>query len=194
MNTLTFTWEGPYVPGNTQPYPQWPWVNIVAWTNQPQPTHLITEGWGIYIVEDNTLALPLYGGQSDNVRRRFKDRNDVLREYNMRVGAGMPASRRIWFTEVLCNPQNLDWINWAEHWLVRFLALVDAAQATQRLQNRKLLGSFPAPAGGLTVQWDQAHVPGPAYLVDNTKPGYMNAPPANGWVGYRYAQGSTVLP
>jgi hypothetical protein len=192
-HTLTLTWHGPFNAVDTTPYniggvPA-PWINLVEWQMGGAPLGGTS---GVYVIEDTALGTAVYAGRAMSVLNRFGGRNAALHDYHVTALLALPTTR-VWWASVASAPGWLTRVAQCERWLVRYLYRRDNLLAAPHLQNRTLLGSYPSP-GGLTVQWHQANLPGPAYMDDIAVPGYMAPPPAPGWVGYAHPPGSVVLP
>lgn len=169
MPTVTLNWnQYTYLPVGT-PYTNVAnWITIIKWY-RTTGNILMPQSPGVYVVE-NPGGTPVYAGQADNVRSRFDGRSDALHELGL-TAAPMP-NHRIKFATVAINPANYAGgpLNWAEHWLIRFLTnrettrINNGQQAARLLQNINLTLAWNAPADGLTIFNNGAN--SPAYLVN----------------------------
>ncbi|AFE07160.1 hypothetical protein COCOR_06840 [Corallococcus coralloides DSM 2259] len=155
MPVITLTWNaGIFTPQDATPY-----VNhghIYALQLRDGNNNLISNGPGLYIIENN--ANVIYAGESSNIRNRFNNRGDTLREFGLQPTVAL-ANHTVRYATT--NPVGRREL--AETWLIRILYLRDQALAQQFLQNVEKTGSFNAPGDGLTIN------------NVGTRPAYLNA-------------------
>jgi hypothetical protein len=182
--TLTYSWHSAIYTAVDEPYTkQASWVNIVNWRDAER--NLLTMGTGLYVVENAMDESPLYAGESGDIQTRFGGRTSALHELNVRANEVSNVQLRVCgvLSSKYMDPKR---ISTAEHWLIRALFVREGND--HQLQNIDKTWPLKAPNDGLVIAFKPNGAPD---YVKNDIPGYQSL--GEGWWGYQYAAGSTVL-